>query len=101
MSTPQSALDERIFDAKWKPKPEWELERGKDFLGKSSWIFISKENPELRFDEMKLRIYRACSFRRVGSWDNMRWVREKEDPPLKFLNDERRLRLILRDFVGW
>jgi hypothetical protein len=39
------------------------------------------------------------SFRRVGKWDNIQYVREKEDPPLDFLDDEPRLKAILRDFV--
>lgn len=99
VSTAQSALDELIFDSKWKPKPGWELDRGKDFLGNPSWIFTSKENPGLRYDEMKLRIYRSLSFRRVGSWNNIKYVREKEDPPLGFLNDERRLKAILTDYM--
>lgn len=99
ISTPQSALDELIFDRKWNPRTGWELNRGKDFLGNRSWIFTSKENPNLRFDEAKLRMYRMLSFRRVGKWDNIQYVREKEDPPLDFLDDEPRLKAILRDFV--
>jgi hypothetical protein len=99
LSTPQSALDELIFDPKWKPRPGWDLDRGKDFLGNPSWIFTSKENREYSFDEMKLRIYRCFSFRRVGTWDNIKYVREEEDPPLEFLKDEGRLKTIMSDYI--
>lgn len=82
LCTPQSALDKKIFYHDWKPRPEWKHHRGKDFVGNNCWIFTSPGYPDLRLDEMQLKLYRNLSFRPVFENGGIEY-KHTGDPPLE------------------
>ena len=87
MTTPRSALDDKIFNADWTLRQGWRRHKGKDFVGNESWIFTSLENPDLFFDEMQLLVYRRFSYDPVFENGRVSW-RYREDPPLDYITSE-------------
>lgn len=82
LCTPQSALDKKVFDPNWKPRPEWKHHRSLDFVGGPCWIFTSPDDPHLRLDEMQLKLYRNLSFQPVCENGQIVY-KHARDPPLE------------------
>ncbi|KAJ5543877.1 hypothetical protein N7494_005156 [Penicillium frequentans] len=87
LRTPQSALDKKVLYPNRKPPQGGNYHRSLEFVGNFLLDFTSPDDPDLRLDEMQLKLYRKLSFQPI--FENGRNVYKlARAPPLECITSQ-------------